>query len=480
MHAPIIGREEEMAILNSLLQSKQPELLAIYGRRRVGKTFLIKTFFHDHIVFSCTGQHKGTTEEQLLNFTEKLNTYFPGQSHLPAPKTWQEAFIRLRDGLLAIKRKKKKVVFIDELPWFDSHKSGFLSSFSYFWNAYASEMQELIVVICGSAASWIIEKVVNDKGGLHNRITRRIRLLPFNLQETQQFLLNKNIRYGHYELLQLYMIMGGIPAYLDEVKRGKSVAQNIEALCFSKDGILSGEFNNLYAALFYTPEKHIQVIQALAKKNKGLTRTEILKAGRLVTGGTLSKVLNELTESGFIEKIYPFGKKEKESLYRLTDEYSLFYFRFMHQQKARGKDQWLIKQASSSYMTWCGYAFENICLKHINQVKQALQIGAVHSNSASWVFHGSNNHKGTQIDLLIDRADHIINICEIKYSSKEFRIDKKYFKALYDKKEVFRKRSGSRKTILLTFISTYGIAENEYRNQLVDSEITMEALFKSW
>jgi AAA+ ATPase superfamily predicted ATPase len=477
MNTHIVGRESEIAVLEELLKSNQPELLAIYGRRRVGKTFLIKAYFHDHIVFSCTGQHRGKKEEQLLNFTEKLNTYFPEQASLTTAKTWQTAFNRLKDGLLSIKSKKKKVVFIDELPWLDSHKSGFLSSFSYFWNAYASERSDIIVVICGSAASWIIEKVINDKGGLHNRITKRIRLLPFNLRETQQYLLHKKINLGHYELLQLYMVMGGIPAYLNEVQRGKSVAQNIEAICFSKDGILAGEFSNLYAALFASPENHIQVIRALAKKNKGLTREEIVAIGKLTTGGTLSKVLSELDESGFIQKIYPFGKREKESVYRLTDEFSLFYFKFMHERKMNEKGQWIAKQATPSYISWCGYAFENICIKHIVQIKQALQIGGVHSDSASWIFRGNKNNKGAQIDLLIDRTDHCINICEAKFSTKQFAIDKKYADELKNKILAFRTHTNTRKTLFLTFITTYGLLDNQYKQQLADGEITMDALF---
>ena len=473
----LIGREEEIRILEDLLRSDKPELLAIYGRRRVGKTFLVKTFYRDHIVFSCTGEHKGDTQTQLANFNEKLATWFPRQSRSAVPQTWQQAFIHLRDMLESLKTPKKKVVFFDELPWMDSHKSGFLSAFSYFWNAYAVDIPGIIVVICGSATSWIIDKVVNDKGGLHNRITRRIRLLPFSLKETEQLLLSKRIRYSRYELLQLYMVMGGIPAYLNEIKRGKSVAQNIQAICFSKDGLLAGEFDNLYTALFKYPERHIQVIYALAKNNKGLTRTKLLAAGKLPSGGTLSKTLTELIESGFVEKTYPFDKKEKESLYRLTDEFSLFYFRFIHHQKSRLKDQWLTRQATPPYQSWCGYAFENICIKHIGQIKQALQIGAVQTGVSSWVLAGNSSEKGAQIDLLIDRADHVINICEMKYSNKKFVIDKRYAGELQAKKEVFGMRSKSNKTIFLTMITTYGVADNDYKIQMVDNEVKMEDLF---
>jgi len=477
MNTKIIGREDEINILEKLLKSPEPELLAIYGRRRVGKTFLVRTYFKENLVFSCSGQYNGKTREQLVNFTEQLNVYFAPQKTILAAATWQEAFSQLRECLEKINHKKKKVVFFDELPWLDSHKSGFLSSFSYFWNMYASQRQDILVVICGSAASWIIDKVVNNKGGLHNRITQRIRLLPFTLKETETYLRHRNIIFDRYQILQLYMVMGGVPAYLNAVERGKSAAQNIENACFSKDGILSNEFDNLYAALFSAPEKHIQIIHALAKKNKGLTRGEILKTGRLLTGGGITTVLNELTESGFIQKTYPFGKKEKDSLYRLTDEFSLFYFKFIQNRKPNEKGYWLSKHATQAYTSWCGYAFENICLKHIVQIKNALQIGGIQSAESSWHKTGSKDEDGTQIDLLIDRADQCINICEIKFSIKKFTIDKKYLAELQNKIAAFRTQTATRKTLLLTFITTYGLSDNASKQQIADAEITMESMF---
>ena len=474
MSTAIIGREEETEILERLLKSQDPELLAIYGRRRVGKTYLIRTYYKQHLTFSCSGQYNTKAPEQLLNFSEQLSKYFPSRKMRPAAATWHEAFSQLIKCIEAIPHKEKKVIFFDELPWLDSHKSGFLSSFGYFWNMFASQRPDILVVICGSAASWIIDKVVNNKGGLHNRITRRIRLLPFTLKETEQYLQHKNIHMDHYQLLQLYMVMGGVPAYLNAIERGKSAAQNIEKICFSKDGVLANEFDNLYAALFNSPEKHVQVIHALAKKNKGLTRTEITKTGKLLTGGGLTTVLKELTESGFIEKTLPFEKKERDSLYRLTDEFSLFYFKFMQHQKGNEKGQWLARQATPAYLSWCGYAFENICLKHIVQIKRALQIGGVQSATSSWYMGGDG---GAQIDLLIDRADQCINLCEIKFSIKPFSIDKKYATELENKRMAFLSKTGTRKRLLLTFITTYGLADNTWKQQLADNEITMGALF---
>ena len=473
----IIGRENEIIILEKLLVSKKPELLAIYGRRRIGKTYLIKTYYKESLSFSCSGQHNGKTQEQLINFTEELNTYFPEKKKMLAARTWQEAFQFLKECVNSIDHRRKKVIFFDELPWLDSHKSRFLSSFSYFWNSYASEKKDLLVIICGSAASWIIEKIVNSKGGLHNRITQKIRLLPFSLLETEQYLKKRNINIERYQLLQLYMVMGGVPAYLDAIERSKSAGQNIENICFLKDGLLVNEFDNLYAALFHNPEKHIQVIRALAKKNKGITRSEILNTTKLLTGGGITTVLNELTESGFIERLFLFGDKQKDNVYRLTDEFSLFYFKFMEHQRRQENGQWLLKQTTASYISWCGYAFENICLKHIAQIKRALQVGAVQSTESAWSHQGTKEKYGGQIDLLIDRADQTITICEIKFSTRPFVINKKYATELRRKMDVFRQHTNTRKTILMVFITTYGLTRNDYAEELSDDEITMNGLF---
>lgn len=479
MKSAIIGREDEIKILERLLHSREPELLAIYGRRRVGKTFLIKSYYQEHIVFSCTGQYNGKTQGQLTNFAEQINLYFPGKKTILAPATWQDAFSILRECIDSLKGDKKKVIFFDELPWLDSHKSGFLSAFGYFWNVHVAQRGDILMIICGSAASWIIDKVVNNKGGLHNRITQRIRLLPFNLKETENYLQQRKINLDHYQILQLYMVMGGVPAYLKAVERGLSAEQNIENCCFSKDGVLANEFNNLYAALFNNPHKHIEVIHALSRKNKGLTRSEILKTSKLLTGGGVTTVLNELTESGFIEKIYPFGKKEKDSLFRLVDEFSLFYLKFMQKGEGHGyqKAHWPGIQKTQAYIGWCGYAFENICVKHVSQIKKALQIGGVYTAVSSWHQPGNDDNSGAQIDLLLERADQCINICEIKFSTKPFVIDKKYSADLQKKMMVFRQATDTNKTLFLTFITTYGVVDNGYKYQRVDAEVTMESLF---
>lgn len=471
----IIGRKPEIATLKGLLCSDKPELLALYGRRRVGKTFLIQEYCKNQLVFQCSGQYKGNTTQQLMNFVRQMDKYFPDRRDQTIPVGWDEAFIQLQSSLDHHTDKHKKVVFIDEMPWLDTHKSGFLSAFSYFWNNYATTRKDLVVIVCGSAASWIIEKVLGDKGGLHNRVTSTIRLMPFTVAETNAYLSNRNINLEPYQLLQLYMAIGGIPHYLNSVQKGLSVAQNINQMCFTRDGALSREFDNLYAALFNKADRHINIIRALSKKNMGLTRTDLLRLAKLDSGGGSSEILKELEESGFIMKVSPFGNQEKNPLYRLTDEFSLFYLRFMESAAAGSSNFWLSILNTPLYNTWGGYAFESLCLKEADAIKKGLQIAGINSKVCSWT--GLYDGKGAQIDMLIDRADGIINICEMKFYSDPYTITKAYAEQLKQKFSVFRSATGTKKTCWLTFITTYGVVENIYYQSLVENDLKMDIFF---
>lgn len=476
MKRTIIGRRAEMSILEELLASDQSELLAIYGRRRVGKTYLIKNYFAELLKFTCSGESGGSLHTQLANFQEQLNFWFPQKRQLNPPADWWQAFIILRECLDTFKAKGKKVIFFDELPWLDTHKSGFVSAFGYFWNTYLSNISDILVVICGSATSWMIKKIINNKGGLHNRITQRIRLLPFTLKETKDYLLYRKVRFSDYQVLQLYMATGGIPHYLNAVKRAESLHQAIDSLCFAPNGLLVAEFQNLYAALFNNYEKHIQVIKALAKKNMALTRGELLATGGLITGGGLTAVLEELTEDGFVEKTAPYNKKKKDSLYRLVDEFSLFYLRFMGD--SSDKKDWLTISKSSNYISWCGYAFENVCMKHISQIKKALGISGISVSCCSWYRAGGKTTTGGQADLLLNRGDDFVQICEMKFNVRQVVIDKQYSQLLQQKMTALRESIPFKKGLLLAFVTTYGVADNEYKLQHVDNELRMEALFE--
>lgn len=474
----LIGRNREQAVLIKALKSNESEMVAVFGRRRVGKTFLIRTVFQHKIDLEFTGVQNATLEEQLTTFSYLLKRYANPSTKLTPPKNWLDAFLQL---ITVLEEKgssrKKRIIFFDELPWLATHRSGFLKAFGFFWNNWASK-NNMLVIICGSAASWMIQKIVKDTGGLHNRITRRIHLKPFDLAETKAFLDSKNLKLNHYHILLIYMVMGGIPHYLKELERGKSAIQNIDEICFSEDGLLADEFNNLYAALFKNADNHIAVIRALSKKWKGLTRTEIIQYSGLSDGGGLSKVLNELLRSDFISTYFPFGKKRKTTLYRLTDEYSLFYIHFIEQNRRNVKGAWKALSQSTVFKSWTGYAFESVCLKHIEQIKKALRIGGIYSEASGFIFQGNEFLSGIQIDLLIDRNDQVINICEMKFYQKEFSISKSYAEQLRRKMTVFSEITKTKKQLFLVMITTFGILENKHSLGLVDNQLTMEILFE--
>lgn len=473
---PLIGRIEEQKILQSALQSSKPEMVAVIGRRRVGKTFLIKSVYGDRIDFEISGVQHASRGEQLRNFMLQMAKFSQGQFPLTTPKDWLEAFYWLSKMLEQKNKTDKIVVFLDELPWLATHRSGFLKGLSWFWNSWAVD-QDVVVVICGSAASWMIRKVIHDKGGLHNRVTKRIYLKPFNLAETESFLQAKNIHLDRYQILHLYMVMGGVPHYLDEIEGGKSTAQNINAICFSENGLLRDEFSKLYGSLFDNATSHIKVIRALGSKRMGMTRAEIVQHSQLPEGGGLSEVMEELQHSGFIAEYLPFEKKKKDSLFRLTDEFSLFYLYFMENTLAEGSGIWQQFSQTPSYVAWAGYTFESICLKHIPQIKKALGIAGIYTKASSFIKKGSTTEEGFQFDLLIDRNDHVINACEIKFYSAAFHIDKATALQYRNKIARFKELSQTNKQVFLTMITTFGVRPSPQSQGLIDVELTMDDLF---
>ena len=365
------------------------------------------------------------------------------------------------------------------MPWLAAAKSDFLTGLSFFWNSWAVN-QNVVLVICGSAASWMIEKVVNNRGGLHNRITKRIFLEPFNLAETKAYLNSRNIYFKPYQIIELYMALGGVPHYLKEVKAGKSPIQNIDEICFSKNGLLREEFLRLYPALFANADRHIMVIRTLAATRQGLTRQKIIKNSDLSEGGNTSKVLQELEQSGFISAYFPFGKKKKDKIYRLTDEYSLFYLQFIEYGKPDAGAEasgWQHLSQTQTYKTWSGYAYENICLKHLPQIKKALGISGIYATASTFIKKGTATKKGTQIDLLIDRNDKVINIFEIKFYNTEFTITKSYADNLREKARIFQETTKTRKHLMLTLITTFGLKANQHSLGLIEKVLALEDLF---
>jgi len=481
----ISQRSPEIKVLDSLWRSPQAEFLAIYGRRRVGKTFLIEQYFKKiPTFFSFTGQRKTTTRVQVKNLSVKLKGYFPQQEFAPI-KDWSDFFIELKKCITSHDNisHQKKVIFFDELPWLCPKNSGFKEAMEYFWNDWASKKEFILLIICGSAASWMLDNVVRDKGGLHNRVTKKIHLKPFDLAQTKGFLGDKGIQLDMKQILELYMVMGGVPFYLNNIQSGLSSSQIIDQLCFNTEGFLYGEFENLYASLFDKPEKYTDVIRALAKSRKGITRNDISRIAKLPSGGTLSKIIMALEECGFIASYSPLGKKSKDSLYRLTDEYTLFYLTFIEPKYNEIRsfsftDLWLKEQKEARWKAWSAYSFESICIKHAKQIHIALGISGIMTKVQSWTCASGKTTKGAQIDMVIDRSDNSINIIEAKYSSSPYAVSKKDVESIRNKLMRFQEVTKTNKTLFVTFISTYGCTENQHFLNIAHHNLRMDCLFE--
>lgn len=473
---PLIGRQPEKELLNRLLASKEAEFLALYGRRRVGKTFLVREHFKKQLVFELTGLKNGPLKEQLANFHQEITRRGAKSAEIPA--SWREAFQQLAIHLKNRRGTGKQVIFFDELPWLAGARSGFLPALDHFWNTCLSRDPRFILVICGSAASWMIAKVIDHKGGLHNRVTARIRLEPFTLAESAAFLKSRGVNLTHYDQLTLAMVMGGVPHYLKEATPGKSAAQIIDTACFRAQGLLRDEFDRLYASLFDHPDRHVEIVRHLAGAPQGVTRTALTET--YTTGGRLTETLRELEEAGFIRSHLPFGKKSKDAIYRLTDEYSLFYLKWIETRRSAGAGTFLKLQSSPGWRAWSGYALEALSHKHLPQIKQALGIAQVETSHCAWIQRPDKTWPdGAQIDLLLDRADNTINVFEIKFSQGPFTITKGYAAELRRKFMVFRNASRTNKNIFLTFLTTHGLTENAYSRELAQVSLTTSALFSS-
>ena len=483
MKEKLIGREKESKELREWINSERSEFIAIYGRRRVGKTFLVKKTIGDKICFYFSGSYKLNRKSQLLNFGLALRDR-TGNQELEIPDNWIEAFNELKHYLEKLP-EGNKVVFIDELPWIDTPKSGFIPALENFWNSWASWRDDIKLIVCGSATSWIISKIIKNKGGLHNRITHSMLVNPFDLKECEEYFKAYRFGYSRMQIAECYMTLGGIPYYFSLMKSGESLSKNIDYLFFSADAPLKNEFEDLYRALFQNAEKYITVIKALSEKGIGLTRQEILKKTRLTNNGEFSKILEDLELCGFIRSYLPFQdhfttkkkniKVNSETLFQLVDFYTLFYLRFQNNFKLHNEHFWSGMINSPAIYAWRGITFEMLCLWHVKQIKRALGIGDVSTQEYSWT--GESDGKKVQIDLLIVREDNTINLCEIKFSLREFSIDKEYADNLLEKTDVFIESTHTNKTVLLTMITTKGIKKNNY-SYIVQREVKLDSLFE--
>ncbi len=474
----LIGRKNEREQFDDIYATKKPALVAVYGRRRVGKTFLVRQHFNNNFDFSFTGNYQMSRQGQLSLFNQELRR-FSGQDY-PLVKDWFSAFEQLRQYLSSLDNERL-VLFFDELPWMETPKSNFIQAFSYFWNTWASTRQGLKLFVCGSSTTWMMEKLIGDKGGLYGRVTHTIYLAPFTLGETEAYLHANGIRWNRYQMLETYMIMGGIPFYLEMLKPKLTFDQNIDNLFFAANAPLRMEYGFLFRSLFNDAQLYRQVVETIAKHSQGMTRQQIKEELGMADGGALTVVLENLVRCDFLRRYAAFGKSERNALYQLTDLFSLFHLRFVADNNGQDAQFWSDMRENPSRVAWRGYAFEQVCLHHIPQIKEAIGIKAVLSNVCSWscptfTDKDGNPWQGTQIDLLIDRRDQVINICEMKYANDVYIIDKDYEERLRRRLSTFQHLTRTRKALHLTFITTYGLSRNTHSGN-VQTEVTMGDLF---
>lgn len=473
----IIGRKAEMRELERLCASPRPEFLVVYGRRRIGKTFLVREHFNHVFSFYATGIANGSMKAQLRAFSLSLAEY--GCPVSKRPKDWFEAFEMLkallrRDSVARDAASGKKVVFIDEMPWLDTPRSQFKQALDLFWNSYGSQDSELLLIVCGSATSWVIRNLLRDHGGLHNRVTSRLNLQPFTLAECEAYFQENGFAFTRLQVIECYMALGGVPFYLDLLDRRLSLAQNIDRLCFSETGALRYEFDELYRSLFKQAGAHIAIIKYLATRRGGASRQEIEEHVGIPGGGTLTKALDELEHCGFVRRYRHPTKRRRGSLYQVVDPFTLFYLRFVATDKLAGEGAWLSSVGGPAYRAWTGLAFKMVCLAHVPQIKRALGVAGIACGAYAW--RSEKSDPGAQVDLVLDRADGVVNLCECKYTDVPFAIDKAYEQTLRSKVFAYRSEVEDRKALHLTIIAPYGIAPNAHA-YVAQSVITADDLF---
>lgn len=475
----IVGRKREIEELKSIYQRRQAQLVAVYGRRRVGKTYLVRELFKEQFAFYHTGvsplelKDGNLLEAQLKAFNSSLIRY--GAKVEARPKDWMEAFDRLSTLLSTQDNNQRQVVFIDEMPWMDTPRSGFITAFEHFWNGWGAGQENLMLIVCGSATSWIQDNLINSYGGLYARLNAEIRLSPFTLQETEQLLQAQGITLSRYDILQLYMAVGGIPMYLSYALPGYSLAQLVDKLYFNRQAKLRDEFERLFCSIFKSPDNYMSVIRLLSKRQDGYSRDDISQKTGIASGKNLTSILRALETSDFIECYKPFENNKRNMLYRLTDPFCLFYLNQVEGQE-RGEHFWCDNENSPLLNTWRGRAFENACLMHIDQIKAAMGVGGIRSENASWTMRGMDGQQGMQIDLIINRSDRVVNLCEMKFVGTEFEVKKEYEAKLRDRLQWMADHVGRQSNVQMTLVTTYGLKFGIHSG-IFQRVVTLDSLF---
>jgi len=471
----MIGRVAEVKALRRAFESEQSEFVAIYGRRRVGKTYLVNETFRGRYAFHHAGLERASRREQLDNFREALR--LQGHRNCPRLTTWIRAFAEL-EAYLDVQPMGKKVVFLDELPWYDTPKSGFLAAFESFWNGWACLRKDILLVVCGSATTWIVQKVLRNRGGLHNRVTRQLPVAPFTLKECEEYARYRHLNYNRKQLAECYMALGGVAYYWSLLDEELSVAQNFDRMFFGPADEMRSEYGRLFSSLFKSPTRHLVIVEMLGRRKQGMTREEIVDGLREGSGGEVTECLEELCDCGFLRRYSAMGCAKKGALYQLIDNYTLFYFQFLRNRKGTDPHFWTLSEHKPALNAWRGLAFERVCLWHVDELRAALGISGVLTDVYAWRAKVvEKTDRPYQVDLVLDRGDGLVDLCEMKFAGGEYELDREDDIVLRERAEAFRRQTQTRKGVRSVMVTTYGLKSNKYSGNIA-SQVTLDDLFK--
>lgn len=471
----MVGRVQERRCLDRCDGSDKSELVCVYGRRRVGKTFLVEQTLGPFFAFHVVGSKDAATSSQLREFGLELTDR--GDPNPNPPADWREAFNRLYKVITAPDAPRsphgKAVVFIDEFPWFAKQRSDFLSAFSTFWNRRSTTGQKLLVVICGSATSWVIEHVLESAGDMAARVTESIFLKPFALAETKEYFDSRGFGWDERSLIETQMVFGGLPYFFSLMSPHQSLAQSIDRLCLRPRAQLRDETMILLESTMRRSRLYVELFALLAQHRYGVPKAEAM---RLLGHSTnqFIKATAEAVKCGYVHEYKNLSKPQNPKYLMLVDPFILFHYRLIEPAHGDSPRSWADFVADQErYTAWRGNAFEIVCLQHVRQLKSALGIGGVLTKEYPWA--SARKAGGAQVDLVIERADRIVNLCEMKFTDAPYELTSAVEQELVRKREVFREETGTRLALKTVLVSAQGTAG--YHDSQIAQIITADDLF---
>ena len=494
----MIGRKKEIKLLNEICDLEESSLVAIYGRRRIGKTYLVNHMFkkyrQDCLFFEFTGAYDGDKRGQIDNFIDQVYEWFYVEPSFEI-KSWSDAFRFLKRTIdKEIKKRdsnEKVIVFLDEVPWIDrSNKGGFLSALGYFWNTWCEPRENVVLILCGSNSSWIRDKILkNARGSLYQRVTHQISMYPFDLKETKAYLLEqKGFMIDNKTVTDIYMIFGGVAKYLSFLNPNESSAENIDRVFFSIHGSMYREYDELFSSLFADKSDYYKsVIELLCTRRSGFSLSDISKAFNEKLGGKLRLAIAELEECGFIKGLSKYGNSVRGVNYMIVDPYILFHHKWIkgfsrNDIATLPNNYWLHKSSSQSYAVWSGYAFEIVVMVNIRLYLNAIGRLGFFSGVYHWQHMAkSEDEQGAQIDMVVNYGNNIFDILECKYYNSEYVISKEYAKNIKNKLSMFKKYglySKQKSELRLVFLTSYGVKMNAEAHSLNISRVCLDDLFE--